>query len=141
MHRQCCPFTPRRTAAQRLLSLAPIDMAKDNTQRSKESKSSSRFSIYRRPIALTPSEQNQGYFPKNWSLKLPKLFSKSPSTTPTQLTSSLSLVASTVDSRGQTALGKHAIISMFVLLSKLNVESSVATTPTGMRRIIASQMV
>ena len=72
---------------------------------------------------------------------MPKLLSKSTSTTPTQLTSSLSLVSSTVDSRGQTALGEHTIIIMFVLLSKLNVESSIAATPSGMRQIIASQMV
>ncbi|KIJ97483.1 hypothetical protein K443DRAFT_243717 [Laccaria amethystina LaAM-08-1] len=72
-------------------------MAKDNSQSSKQSKSSS----FRRPISLGPSEseQDQGYSPKSSSLKLPKLFSKSPSTTPNQSTSSLSLSSSTVDSR------------------------------------------
>jgi hypothetical protein len=120
---------------QRLLPLALIDMAKHNSQSSEQSKSSSRFNIFKRPISPTSSEQNQG-----WSLKLPKLFRKSQSTTPTQSTSSLPLVCSTVDSNGETALGEHAIISPFVLLSKLNVESSIATTPSGMRRIITSQI-
>ena len=45
-----------------------------------------------------------------------------------------------MDSRGQTALGEHAIISLSVLLIKLSVESTVATTPSGMRRLITSQM-
>ncbi|KIJ94396.1 hypothetical protein K443DRAFT_683759, partial [Laccaria amethystina LaAM-08-1] len=55
-------------------------MAKHNSQSSKESKS---------------SKQSQGWRP--WR----KLFSKSPSTTPTQSTSSLALLSSTVDSRDQ----------------------------------------
>ncbi|KIK05163.1 hypothetical protein K443DRAFT_367060 [Laccaria amethystina LaAM-08-1] len=88
-------------------------MAKDNSQSSKQFKSSSRFKTSRRPISPAPSEQNQGNSSKSWSL-LPKLFSKSRSTTPTQSTSSLPLVSSTVDSRGETAL----------------VESSIATTPS-----------
>ena len=124
-------------SAQRLLSLALIDMAKDNSQRSKQSKSPSRFNISRRPISLAPSEQSQRYSSKSlW----PKLFSNSPSTTPTQSTSSLPLASSTVDSRSETASGEHAIISPFILLFKLNVESSIATTSSGMRPIITSQM-
>ena len=92
---------------QRLLSFALIDIAKDNFQSFKQYKSSSRFNILGRP-----------------------LFSKARSTTLTQSTSSLPLVSSTVDSRNETALGEHAIISPFVLLSKLNAESSISTTPT-----------
>ena len=114
-------------------------MAKDNPQSSKQPKSSSVFNIFRRPISLA-SEQDQGYSSKSSSLKLPKIFAKSPSTTPNQSTSSLLLASSTVDSRGNTALGEHAIIYLFVLLSKLNVESSIATIPSGMRRIITSRM-
>ncbi|KIJ91544.1 hypothetical protein K443DRAFT_478327, partial [Laccaria amethystina LaAM-08-1] len=56
-------------------------MAKHNSQSSKQSKS---------------SKQDQG-----WSLKLPKLFHKSRSTTPTQSTSSLPLVSPTVGSLDQ----------------------------------------
>ncbi|KIJ90176.1 hypothetical protein K443DRAFT_15452 [Laccaria amethystina LaAM-08-1] len=84
-------------------------MAKHNSQSSKQSKPSSRFNIFKRPISPASSDQNQG-----WSLKLPKLFRKSRSTTPTQSTSSLPLVSSTVDSHGETAL-----------------EPSIATTPSG----------
>ncbi|KIJ90137.1 hypothetical protein K443DRAFT_686937 [Laccaria amethystina LaAM-08-1] len=73
-------------------------MAKHNSQSSEQSKS---------------SKQNQG-----WSLKLPKLFRKSLSTSPTQSTSSFPLVCSTVDSHGETAL-----------------ESSIATTPSGHRTL------
>ena len=120
-----------------LLSLVLVHMAKDNSQSSKQSKSSSRLNIFRRPISSAPSGQSQGYPSKSWTL-LPKLFSKSPSTTPTQSTSSLPLASSTVDSHDETALGEHAIFSPLVLLSKLNVESSITTTPSGMRRIISS---
>ena len=110
------PHTLRKKrAAQCLLSLALIDMANDNPQSSKQSKSSSRFKISRRPISPAPSEQSQEYSSKRsqWA----KLFSKSPSTRPIQSTSSLPLVSSTVDSRGETALGEHVIIFPFVLLS------------------------
>ncbi|KIK02423.1 hypothetical protein K443DRAFT_521349 [Laccaria amethystina LaAM-08-1] len=103
----------QQLSAQCLLSLALIDMAKDSSQSSKQSKFSSRFNISRQPISPAPSEQSQGYPSKSRSLLL-KLFSKSPSTTPNQTTSSLPLVSSTVDSRGKTAL-----------------ESSIATTPSG----------
>ena len=58
------------------------------------------------------------------------LFSKAQSTTLTQSTS-LPLVSSIVDSSGEITLGEHAIISRFVLLSKLNAESSIPTTPTS----------
>ena len=36
-----------------------------------------------------------------------------------------------MDSRGETASGERTIISSFVLLFKLNVESSIATIPSG----------
>jgi hypothetical protein len=101
-----------------LLSLALIDMVKDNSQ---SSKSSSMFNTFRQHISPAPSEQSQGYSSKSRS-PLRKLFSKSRSTTPTQSTSYLQLVSSTVDSRGETTLGEHAIISPFVLLSKLNAD-------------------
>ncbi|KIK05626.1 hypothetical protein K443DRAFT_333921 [Laccaria amethystina LaAM-08-1] len=79
-------------------------------------------------------DSSQRYPSKSRSL-LPNFFSKLPSTTPTQSISSLPLVPSTADSRGKTALGKHAIISPFVLLSKLNIESSIANTPSGHRTL------
>ena len=116
-----------------------IDMAKDNSQSSKQSKSSSKFNISRWPFHPTPSEQNQEYSSKSRSL-WPKLFSKSRSTTSTQSGSSLPLVSSTVDSRGETAWDEHPNSSPFVLLSKLNVESSIPTTSSGMRRTVTSQM-
>ena len=103
--------TSKGTAAQRLLSLALIDMAKDNSQSSKRSKFSSRF--FKRPISPTPSEPSQGNSSKSWTL-WPKSFSKSQSTTPYQSTSSLPLVSSTVDSH-ETAFAEHGIISPFVL--------------------------
>ncbi|KDR84427.1 hypothetical protein GALMADRAFT_712729 [Galerina marginata CBS 339.88] len=83
-------------------------MAEDNPQGSKQSKSSSRFNIFR------PSKKSHGHSSR--SSLLPKLFSKSPISTPTQSTSSLPLASSTVDSRSETAL-----------------ESSIATTPSGHR--------
>ena len=111
--------TSKETAPQRLLSLALIDMAKDDSQSSKQSKSSRRFNIFKQPISPAPSEQSQGNSSKSWSL-LPKLSSKSPSTTPTPSTSSLPLLSSTVDSRGDTGSGEHAIISpSYVLLNSM----------------------
>ena len=80
-------------SAQRLLSTALIDMAKDHSQSFKQSKSFSRFNIFGRP-----------------------LFLKSRSTTINQSTSSPPSVSSAVNSRGEAALGEHAIISLFVLL-------------------------
>ncbi|PPQ93171.1 hypothetical protein CVT25_002629, partial [Psilocybe cyanescens] len=105
-------------------------MAKDNLQSSKESKFSSMFDTFKRRISPAPSEQSKGSSSKSRSLRL-KSFFKSPSTTPTQLTSSLPLASSTADSRGETALGEHPIISPFILYSKLNVVSSIATIPSS----------
>jgi hypothetical protein len=101
---------------QRLLPLALIDMAKHNSQSSEQSKSSSRFNIFKRPISPTSSEQNQG-----WSLKLPKLFRKSRSTTPTQSTSSLPLVSTTVDSHGETTLQSSSRSYFFLNLMLIGV--------------------
>jgi len=102
-----------RQAAQRSmfnLSLVLIDMAKVNSQSYKPSKSSSWFNNLRRPISPAPSEQSksQGNSSKSWTSSLLLILSsKSRSTTPTQSTSSLPLVSSTLDSRGEIALGEH----------------------------------
>ena len=90
------------------------------------------------PKETAPSKQSQGDPSK--SCLLPKLFSKFQSTTPTQSSSSLPSVSSTVYSRGEIALGEHTMIYPFGVLSEINVESSIPTTPSGMRRTITSQM-
>ncbi|KIJ94786.1 hypothetical protein K443DRAFT_348864 [Laccaria amethystina LaAM-08-1] len=103
-----------------LLSLALIDMVKDNSQ---SSKSSSMFNTFRQHISPAPSEQSQGYSSKSRS-PLRKLFSKSRSTTPTQSTSYLQLVSSTVDSRGETTLDQPKSLRQQATLTTTSLDRS-----------------
>ena len=78
-------------------------------------------------VSPSPGGCDTDYFPN------PK------TTTPTQSTSCLSLASSAVKCRDEIGLSKHAILSSFVLLSKLDVELSIARGVCGMCPIITSK--